>query len=819
MIFDAHVFAPQRIHDRTAREILCRATEHAGEIIRPGDLLAAAVIQGNPSLQRLFASHLRSGSGTADLAATARVQPQGPGGAARVRTRASFSPAALEALDAFDLACQADAADGAGSDAELLLACVLPRLDEQERRQWAELDIAATLAELQRRLGLDGPGCPDARQAAEMDNGGLLAALAEIAPAEDLSRHARLLEAAPPGPFEGESVYEQLFDRMARILHRSETHAILVGERGVGQTTILAELARRVAGGRLAALRGRRIVLVDCRHTSPESSGQRLMGILRAAAGEANLVVCLDGFALLVRAERGGTNRAALLGVLPRLRCKLVGLLSPRDYEELVADDADMRERFVAVEAPEPEVETAVPMLGYYAGGLEQQYAVRIEPEAIREAVVLTDRYVLHERLPGKAIKVLREICEDIAYERAEAGCGQGHRSLGEREGDRSMFSANVPRDEMREEAEKWTSPQPPSAITAEHVVRAVARLSGVPEETLRGVAERGDYELSLGREILGQEHAVREVARELGLIKAGLTDAGKPASVMLFVGQTGTGKTEMAKTLARFYSRSKRLRTYTLGNFCEPHSVAGIIGVPPGYVGHEQGGRIVADLAADPYCVFLLDEADKAHPDVLQPFLNLFDEGWICDQRGVKAYADKAIFILTTNVGQRMLADMAKQGKSPEEMASRMKEALAQIRHGKSNRPVFAPEFLARIKRVIVFQPLTQEAMEGICRKLLDEMQEVWREKRQKELVVAEGLVEWIAAESHRRNEKSQGREGGRIVRKLMAQWIETPVQQAATAEPGKYRQCGVVEVEARIGEEEPEVGVRFGKDGSKVV
>lgn len=223
----------------------------------------------------------------------------------------------------------------------------------------------------------------------------------------------------------------------------------------------------------------------------------------------------------------------------------------------------------------------------------------------------------------------------------------------------------------------------------------------------MRGIAEQSDFARSLSEEVVGQPHVLKELTAELDLIKAGLVDPDKPASVMLFVGQTGTGKTERAKALAKFYSASKRLRTYTLGNFVEPHSVAGIIGVPPGYVGHDQGGRIVNDLNSDPYCIFLLDEADKAHPDVLQPFLNLFDEGWIRDQRGMTGYADKSIFILTTNVGQRMIADMHKQGRTPEEIAVRMKEALAQIRHGKSNRPVFAPEFLARIKWVLVFNPL----------------------------------------------------------------------------------------------------------------
>ena len=167
-------------------------------------------------------------------------------------------------------------------------------------------------------------------------------------------------------------------------------------------------------------------------------------------------------------------------------------------------------------------------------------------------------------------------------------------------------------------------------------------------------------------------------------------------------------------------------------------------------------------DLCADPYCVFLLDEADKAHPDVLQPFLNLFDEGWVRDQRGVQAWADKSVFILTTNVGQRMIADMAAKGESMEEITRRMKEALSQIRHSKSNRPVFTAEFLARIKRIIVFRPLDKEAMHGICRKLVAEMQAAWREKRGKRLEVPEDLVQHIAGRSRQINEKSKGKEGG---------------------------------------------------------
>jgi ATP-dependent Clp protease ATP-binding subunit ClpA len=233
------------------------------------------------------------------------------------------------------------------------------------------------------------------------------------------------------------------------------------------------------------------------------------------------------------------------------------------------------------------------------------------------------------------------------------------------------------------------------------------------------------------------------------------------------------------------------------MGNFVESHSVAGIIGVPPGYVGHHLGGRLVNELNADPYCVFLLDEADKAHPDVLQPFLNLFDEGWVRDQRGVKAHGDKAIFILTTNVAQKMIADLARSGEPAEAIAEKCKASLTQIRHQHANRPVFSPEFLARLKRVIVFQPLDQEAMEGIGRLMVRDLQELWQIKREKTLHIPDELVVYLADEAHRRNYQSGGKEGGRLMRRLLTDWVEANVQKAITERPEEYRGCQVVALE----------------------
>ncbi|AMV24180.1 ATP-dependent Clp protease ATP-binding subunit ClpE [Gemmata sp. SH-PL17] len=582
----------------------------------------------------------------------------------------------------------------------------------------------------------------------------------EVGPSEDLTWLARRASPDLDSPFAGDPMFDALFDQLARALHRrASPHAALVGERGVGKSSLIAEFARRAAWDR-GFLQSKRVLVVDARHTPPDEARARLTAILGHAAPHPDLVVCLDGLHGLVLPAQRESNRPALLASLARARYHLLAPLTPREFDDLVPDDPEFAELFTAVAAPEPEPGTALRLLTHFARGLSERYQVPVESEAVRQAVALTANYVLNDQLPAKALKVLTAACEGADYERRHLG-------------------------------------RPHPAVSGEDVVEVVAARTGIPADTLRGVADRTDYAAALGEVVFGQAHAVREVATELGLIKAGMTDATKPASVMLFLGQTGTGKTELAKALARFYSTSKRLKTYTLGNCVEAHSVATIIGVPPGYVGSDRGGRLVTELNADPYGVFLLDEADKAHPDVLQPFLNLFDEGWVTDQRGTKAHAQKSIFVLTTNVGQRMIADMHKEGKSLEEITTRMKEALGQIRHGKSDRPVFTPEFLARIKRVIVFRPLDGPAMTGIARKQAAELRRGWAEGRNRRLELPDALVEYVGSAARRLDERANGKEGGRIVRKLVAEWIEAPLQRAMAAAPDEYRRADAVVLE----------------------
>lgn len=575
-----------------------------------------------------------------------------------------------------------------------------------------------------------------------------------LGPSENLSQLAEQMSEFP-SPFEGDAGYERFFNDVARSLfRRSPRHSLIRRERGVGDHAVLIELARKANQGEFVHLKDVQFIRVDCRFIGAEECKSVLQLLFATVAAQPNTVLCLDGIAKLISASGMLNNRANFLAMLAQCHCRILGIATPQEYEEHFAGRPDTDEFFSHIELDEPSIDAAKRLVKHYAAGLSQQCELTIQDEAIQEAVLLSDSYLLGNRLPSKAVKILADVCDDIAFQNAHG-------------------------DERREE------------VTRQDVVQRVSELSGVPTATLSGMPDGINYTEVLGSRIVGQDHVIEEVATELGLIRAGMVDAGKPASVMLFVGQTGTGKTELAKVMSKLYSTSKRLKTFTLGNYSEAHSVSGIIGVPAGYVGHEQGGRLVNELNADPYSVFLLDEADKAHPDVMQPFLNLFDEGWITDQRGVKAYAERAIFILTTNVGQRQIAEMQKKGKSWEEIHAKLMESLSNIRHAKANRPVFSAEFLARVKRVIIFKPLEENAMAGIAQQLCNDLVEKWKSQRQKKLSISPELVELISHQAFEQNQKSKGKEGGRIVRKLIANKIESALQSAIAESAEAYRDC----------------------------
>lgn len=577
-----------------------------------------------------------------------------------------------------------------------------------------------------------------------------------LLPMQDLTKSATtgqmptIVEFTPP---------EQLEETIRALYRKTRRHVLITGAKGVGKTTFVHELARVASTGKFPFMQGKRFIWIDCQYVAREDSRACLESVLQFTLGQQNLVLCLDGVASLLKRPGGEDNKQVFKAALARPDLQVVAILSKWEFNDLIGTDAELMEYFTRIEIEEPHGEPLTRIVQAIAAQLEQEFKLKIPAATVQRALTLCSGYILNEQFPAKATRLLRHACEDLDFDRT-----QRHIDVTE--------------------------------AAPESLVQIVAATTGIPKTTLLGEAEQPDFEAALSSDVFGQDAAVAAVASELRLIRAGLVDPNKPATVLLFAGMTGVGKTELAKRLAELYSSSRRLQTYPMGNFTEPHSVSGIIGVPPGYVGHDQGGRLVNDLNSDPYSVFLLDEGEKAHPNIWVPFLNLFDEGWLIDQRGRKAYADRAIFVLTTNAGADAISQMTSSGQSPQEIEDRVRNTLSRVRHERSSQPVFTPQFLARIRKVIVFRPLDAAAMHGICQKLVGALKEAWLRRRDKVLVIADEVVAAVAERGHQLNQKSNGREGGRIIRKLLSDLVESRIQLLAVQSSESYKNSRTITV-----------------------
>jgi ATP-dependent Clp protease ATP-binding subunit ClpC len=594
-----------------------------------------------------------------------------------------------------------------------------------------------------------------------------------LAKSEDLTYLAQIGRLTPIVAINTTSATEKApIDQIKRGLHKRENnHILITGPGGVGKTTIARELARQIAAGEIPFLRRKKVLWVDCAEITPEESREKLEQIISAVKGRNDIIACLDGFDSIIRymGQREATNLPLLKTALQNHDIHLIGVIQDRYYIELLGSEYQFMKFFTRVELTEPGTETAQTIVARLKPTLESTYGVAIDDQAVAKAVILSRDFILSEQLPAKAINTLEDACELASYQRETS-------------------------DQDSKQTETQTQEKP--VVTAEQVIMTVSEKTGVPQTTLRGSGEMIDYLALLGEGVVGQDHAVEAVTNELKLIKGGAKDPAKPATIVLFAGLTGTGKTELAKAIAQVYSASKNLTVYTMGNFNESHSVSGIVGVPPGYVGYEMGGRMINDLNADPYSVVLLDEVEKAHPDIWKPFLNLFDEGWIVDQRNMKAYGNRAIFILTSNAGADRISDMLAHNASMDKIIEAVKEELYKIEHVTARQKCFTPEFLARITKIIIFNPLSLEAMQAIATLKLNKIKKVWREKRNKELNVHPAVVKHVARLGDEANRKANGREGGRIIPKYISELIEAPLQDKIAKESKVYERASEVRV-----------------------
>ena len=491
---------------------------------------------------------------------------------------------------------------------------------------------------------------------------------------------------------------EQELDRMVEILcRRQKNNPCLVGEPGVGKTALAEGLAQRIAEKRVPRmLQGRRLLALDMASLVAGTKyrgdfEERFKNLLEELVRDGSSILFVDEFHTIVGAgaAEGAIDAASILKpVLARGELQLIGATTNQEFRTHIQKDAALERRFGKVQIEEPTPQQAVEILKGLAPRYERYHSVRLPEEALREAVELSVRYLPGRCLPDKAIDLVDEAC---AAARIRA----------EQEGERDPV------------------------LTCEEIARVVAQASGVPAERV-GEKERerlDRLEARLDEEIVGQHRAVAAVAGAIRRSRTSLGEPGRPMGALLFLGPTGVGKTALAKALASsWFGSEKALLKFDMSEYQEQHAVARLLGAPPGYLGHDEGGQLTEAVRRRPYSVVLFDEIEKAHPDIQNVLLQILEDGQLTDSMGRKADFRNTIVLLTSNLGARFLAGQSTPlGFAAGAEAALEKQSELAVAEAKK---WFRPELVGRLDEMIVFRPLGEESLCSIAEKLLCQLE-----------------------------------------------------------------------------------------------
>ncbi|MFL5653745.1 MAG: AAA family ATPase [Ktedonobacteraceae bacterium] len=497
---------------------------------------------------------------------------------------------------------------------------------------------------------------------------------------------------------------------MQTLMLKDRNNPILIGDSGVGKTTIIGGLAQRIVDGKVPPeLRGKRLIELSASSLVAGTKyrgefEERLLKVLEEAEGAGNVILFIDEMHLLIGTGRAADGSIDAAGILKpalaggRLRC--IGATTPQEYR-MIEKDAAMERRLRPVMIEEPSTEEALAILTGMRDLYEQHHNVSISKEALYAAVHLSVQYLPNLRLPDKACSVLDEACSQarvFSMEDAPAG------SAGQED----------------EQAELDEMP----IITAPMIAEVISHRTGIPVRA-PGREERDrllNLEARLKTRVIGQDEAIGRVTQAIQVARAGLKPRNRPAGVFLFLGPTGVGKTELARALAaEVFGSDEYLIRIDMSEYMEKHAVSRMVGAPPGYIGHDQEGQLTGKLRRRPHCVVLLDELEKAHPEVFDLFLQVFDAGRLTDAQGHTVDAQHAIWIMTSNVGTDMLGRSMPSGFRATVKGTA--EELQRDRLLERLRQTFRPEFLNRVDEVVIFHPLGQEQARAITRLQMNEL------------------------------------------------------------------------------------------------
>ena len=546
---------------------------------------------------------------------------------------------------------------------------------------------------------------------------------------------------------------EEEIGRLMQVLsRRTKNNPCLVGEPGVGKTAVIEGLAAKIASGIVPeGMKDKRILTMDLAGMIAGSKyrgefEERMKKLIHEVKAAGNIILFLDEVHTIIGA--GGAEGAIdasniLKPSLARGEIQLIGATTIVEYRKYIEKDAALERRFQPITVEEPTQEHCLNILKGLRARYEAHHHVQIEEEALEAAVKLSSRYINDRFLPDKAIDVLDEACSKVSLRgfrvpdgifALEESVTELSKEIEEEICQGNMTEASLLRKERDEAAKKLEqikkrfhkrNEDRTVTVTEEDIAGVVSQWTKIPVQKLAESesARLNKLEQTLHKRVVGQEEAVSAVAKAIKRGRVGLKDPKRPIGSFLFLGPTGVGKTELSKALAEaLFGNEDAMIRVDMSEYMEKHSVAKMIGSPPGYVGHDDGGQLSEQVRRHPYSVILFDEIEKAHPDVFNILLQVLDDGHITDSQGRKVDFRNTVIIMTSNAGAQAIIDPKKLGFNAKE------DAAGDYKRMKSNvmneiKLIFRPEFLNRIDEILVFHPLDKEQMRKIvsmmCREL----------------------------------------------------------------------------------------------------
>ena len=537
---------------------------------------------------------------------------------------------------------------------------------------------------------------------------------------------------------------EEMYRLMQVLSRRTKNNTCLIGEPGVGKTADVEGLAQRIAAGVVPEkMKDKRIYTLDLPGMIAGSKyrgefEERMKGLISEVESNGNIILFLDEIHTMIGAggAEGAIDASGILKPsLARGELQLIGATTITEYRKYIEKDAALERRFQPVSVEEPSKEQCLEILKGLKGRYESHHKVLIRDEALEAAVSMSERYITDRNLPDKAIDVLDESCSKVSLkgykvpenltaldlrlkelekqkeESIKNGCFE-EASLLQKE----QEEAEKKSEQLKKRFQKKTSSSQPE-VTEEDIAEVVSAWTKIPVQKLAesDTDRLKKLESVLHQRVIGQEEAVKAVARAVKRGRVGLKDPKRPIGSFLFLGPTGVGKTELSKALAEaMFGNEESMIRVDMSEYMEKHSVSKMIGSPPGYVGHEEGGQLSDQVRTHPYSVLLFDEIEKAHPDVFNILLQVLDDGHITDSKGRKIDFSNTVIIMTSNAGAKAIIEPKKLGfaakDDPAGDYKRMKQNVMD-----EVKQIFRPEFLNRIDEIIVFHALEKTHMKKI--------------------------------------------------------------------------------------------------------